>query len=502
MSTDILTLKGIRKSFFGTEVLHGIDISIRKGSVHGLVGENGAGKSTLMNVIGGVFRADEGEMLVDGRPYIPQSPKDAQKAHIAFVHQELNLFSNLTVAENLFIEDLPTGTFKQVKYKQMEQETIKYLKDFQVDVNPKTKVENLSMGVRQSIEIAKALIINADIVIFDEPTTSLTKVEKDQLFRIIADLKARNVTIIYISHILEDVFELCDDISVLRDGALVATMPAEETNRGKLISLMVGRKLDKVYPTVEKTIGEEVLRCEHIVSEPLVKDASLTLHRGEILGVFGLMGSGRTELMRALFGLDKISGGEIIYKGAPFTHHTPKQAIEAGIAFVTEDRRDEGLLMPKPVEENLLLVHLPSLANKLGAVDQKKGEELAKESIQALHTKVQNKKTQMACNLSGGNQQKVVLGKWIMHEPEVLILDEPTRGVDVGAKYEIYTIIQERAKQQSCVLMISSEMEELMGICDRIIVMSAGHMAGEIERSEFEQNSIMEMALAGGGKHE
>ena len=253
---------------------------------------------------------------------------------------------------------------------------------------------------------------------------------------------------------------------------------------------------------MEKTIGEEVLRCEHIASEPLVKDASLTLHRGEILGVFGLMGSGRTELMRALFGLDKISGGGITYKGKDFTHHTPKQAIEAGIAFVTEDRRDEGLLMPKPVEENLLLVHLPSLANKLGVVNQKKGEELADESIQALRTKVQNKKTQMACNLSGGNQQKIVLGKWIMHEPEVLILDEPTRGVDVGAKYEIYTIIQERAKQQSCVLVVSSEMEELMGICDRIVVMSAGHMAGEIERSEFEQNSIMEMALAGGGKHE
>ncbi len=449
MSTDILTLKGIRKSFFGTEVLHGIDVSIRKGTVHGLVGENGAGKSTLMNVLGGVFRPDEGEMLVDGKPYAPQSPKDAQKAHIAFVHQELNLFSNLTVAENLFIEDLPLGAFQQVKYKQMEQETVRYLKDFQIDVNPKTKVENLSMGVRQSIEIAKALIINADVVIFDEPTTSLTKVEKDQLFRIIADLKARNVTIIYISHILEDVFELCDDISVLRDGSLITTMPAGETNRDALISLM---------------------------------------------------GSGRTELMRALFGLDKISGGEIIYKGKNFTHHTPKQAIEAGIAFVTEDRRDEGLLMPKPVEENLLLVHLPALAGKTGVVDQRKGEEMADASIKALHTKVQNKKTQLVCNLSGGNQQKVVLGKWIMHEPEVLILDEPTRGVDVGAKYEIYTIIQERAKEQSSVLVVSSEMEELMGICDRIVVMSAGRMAGEIECSEFEQNSIMEMALAGGGK--
>lgn len=500
MSTDILTLKGIRKSFFGTEVLHGIDISIRKGSVHGLVGENGAGKSTLMNVIGGVFRPDGGEMLADGKPYAPQSPKDAQKARIAFVHQELNLFSNLTVAENLFIEELPLGAFGQVKYKQMEKETVRYLKDFQIDVNPKTKVENLSMGVRQSIEIAKALIINADVVIFDEPTTSLTKVEKDQLFRMIGDLKARNVTIIYISHILEDVFELCDEISVLRDGSLIATMPAGETDRDSLISLMVGRKLENVYPTVEKTIGEEVLRCEHIASGALVKDAGLTLHKGEILGVFGLMGAGRTELMRALFGLDKISSGEIIYKGKNFTHHTPKQAIEAGIAFVTEDRRDEGLLMPKPVEENLLLVHLPALAGKLGAVDRKKGEELADASISALHTKVQNKKTQMACSLSGGNQQKLVLGKWIMHELEVLILDEPTRGVDVGAKYEIYTIIQARAKEQSSVLVVSSEMEELMGLCDRIVVMSAGRMAGEIERSEFEQNSIMEMALAGGGK--
>lgn len=500
MTGDILTLKEIRKSFFGKEVLHGVNLSFRRGAVHGLVGENGAGKSTLMNVIGGVFRPDSGEMTVNGTAYSPQTPKDAQKAKIAFVHQELNLFSNLSVAENLFIENLPVGALRQVQYKKMTEETVKYLSQFKINVNPKTKVESLSMGVRQSIEIAKALIIDANVIIFDEPTTSLTKVEKDNLFEIIQDLKARGVTIIYISHILEDVFELCDEISVLRDGSIIKTMPAAETNQNELISLMVGRKLENIYPTVEKEIGEEILRCENIKSGALVKNAGLKLHKGEILGIYGLMGAGRTELMRAIFGLDKIDTGSITYKGKEFTKHTPKEAIEAGIAFVTEDRRNEGLLMQKPVEENLLLVHLPSMANKLGVVDMNLGEKLADESIASMHTKVQDQKTQLVCNLSGGNQQKVVLGKWIMHNPEVLILDEPTRGVDVGAKYEIYTIIQNLAKNQSSILMVSSEMEELMGICDRILVMSAGVMNGEISRKEFNQNSIMEMSLIGGGK--
>lgn len=500
MNENILSLKEIRKSFFGKEVLHGINLSIRKGSVHGLVGENGAGKSTLMNVLGGVFPYDSGEMTVNGQKYEPHSPKDAQRMKIAFVHQELNLFPNLSVAENLFIENLPAGLLGSVKYKKIYDDTEQYLKKFNILVNPRTKVEALSMGVRQTIEIAKALVINANLIIFDEPTTSLTKVEKDNLFRIIKELKANGVTIIYISHILEDVFELCDDVSVLRDGTMIASMAIEDTDEKNLISLMVGRKLENIYPTVEKKIGEEILKCENICSEPLVKNAGLTLRRGEILGIYGLMGTGRTEFMRAVFGLDKIESGKIIYKGKDFTRHTPKEAVEAGIAFVTEDRRNEGLLMPKSVEENLLLVHLPALTNKFGVVDVKKGRSLVEESIKSMHTKVQDYKTQMVYNLSGGNQQKIVLGKWIMNHPEVLILDEPTRGVDVGAKYEIYTIIQQLAKENSAILVISSEMEELMGICDRIIVMSAGRISGEVERNEFNQNTIMEMSLAGGKK--
>ena len=498
MADTILELKGIRKSFFGTEVLHGIDLSLRRGSVHGIVGENGAGKSTLMNVIGGVFRPDSGEMLVDGQSYSPQSPKDAQNAKIAFVHQELNLFSNLTVAENLFIENLPTGACRQVQYKYMAQETTRYLEQFRIHVNPRAKVESLSMGVRQSIEIAKALIIQARIIIFDEPTTSLTKVEKDNLFRIIDELKSSGVTIIYISHILEDVLELCDEITVIRDGSTIDHVPAKETTRDDLIGMMVGRKLEKIYPTVDKQLGEQILSCEHISSGAMVADASLELRCGEILGVFGLMGAGRTELMRAIFGLDAVSGGTITYKGRDFTAHTPLQAIRAGFAFVTEDRRNEGLLMPKSVEDNLLLVRLPAIANRLGVVNTAEGGRLSDASIAALRTKVQNKRTQLVCNLSGGNQQKVVFGKWIMNEPEVLILDEPTRGVDVGAKYEIYTIINKLAQQRSAILVVSSEMEELMGICDRILVMSRGKITGVCSREEFDQNRIMEMALAGG----
>ena len=261
---------------------------------------------------------------------------------------------------------------------------------------------------------------------------------------------------------------------------------------------MVGRKLEKIYPTVDKQLGEQILSCEHISSGTMVADASLELRRGEILGVFGLMGAGRTELMRTIFGLDAVSGGTITYKGRDFTAHTPLQAIRAGFAFVTEDRRNEGLLMPKSVEDNLLLVRLPAIANRLGVVNTAEGGRLSDASIAALRTKVQNKRTQLVCNLSGGNQQKVVFGKWIMNEPEVLILDEPTRGVDVGAKYEIYTIINKLAQQQSAILVVSSEMEELMGICDRILVMSRGKITGVCSREEFDQNRIMEMALAGG----
>ena len=311
-----LKLSNIKKSFFQVEVLHGIDLEIKKGEIHGLVGENGAGKSTLMNVIGGVFPPDSGAMEVNGTPYKPSTPKDAQNAKIAFIHQELNLFSNLTIAENLFIDNLPTNKAGSVQYRRMRAEAKKYMDSFNiVEASPNNCIENLSMGVRQSVEIIKALIKTPDIILFDEPTTSLSIKEKTQLFEIIHELKQKGISIIYISHILEDVFDLCDRISVLRDGNVVSTNEKANTSRDETISLMVGRKLDNIYPTVEKTVGKVMFEGNHICVGKAVRDVSLHVCEGEIVGVFGLMGAGRTELMHALFGVDRIDSGQVLFEG-------------------------------------------------------------------------------------------------------------------------------------------------------------------------------------------
>ena len=494
----ILSLSNIRKGFYGTEVLHGLNFEVKRGEVHGLVGENGAGKSTLMNVLGGIYIRDDGEMRINGELYDPQNPKDAQKAGIGFVHQELNLFPNLTVAENMFLENLPLTGSHMVDYKKMRKEAEGYLKKFGVAAKASAKVEELPMGVRQTVEIAKVLSGNAKIVIFDEPTTSLSQKEKDNLFKIIEDLKKEGITIIYISHILEDVFELCDTISVLRDGNLIDTQPTSDLTEHDIITMMVGRELTNVYPTIEKEIGEVVFKAEHVVQGRMVRDVSIELRKGEIVGLFGLMGAGRTEFVRTLFGVDKMDSGKVIFKGKEMKNLSPKKCIRSGMAFVTEDRRDEGLIMPKPIKENLSLVNLYRMRNGIGVVNRKKENSEADRAIKEFRIKVMDKDEQLARNLSGGNQQKVVIGKWMMGNPEMLIMDEPTRGVDVGAKYEIYSIMLEMAKQGSCVLMVSSEMEELMGVCDKILIMSKGKIIAELKKGEYNQETIMNYALKGG----
>lgn len=495
---NILEMSDIRKGFFGAEVLHGINLTLKKGEVLGLVGENGAGKSTLMNVLGGVLVPESGEMKVRGEMYSPVSAKDAQAAKIAFIHQELNLFSNLSVAENLFIDDLPTKGLNKIQYKHMRQTAKEYLEKFKVNASPNSKISTLPMGVRQTVEITKAIIKDAEIIIFDEPTTSLSQVEKDNLFEIIQNLKETGVSIIYISHILEDVFNICDRISVLRDGHMIGTKNTVKTKKEEIISLMVGRKLTNVYPTIDKVMGDVLFEAKNICVGKSVQDASLKLRSGEILGIFGLMGAGRTEFMRAIFGVDKIDNGEILFKGNVNYKPSPIQSIQQGIAFVTEDRRLEGLLMPKSVEDNIVLVKYGDITKKLGVIDKSKVEEMTDKSIKDLSIKVQDKKLQLVRNLSGGNQQKVVIAKWLLKSPEILIMDEPTRGVDVGAKYEIYAIIQQLAKEGSGILFVSSEMEELIGVCDRIAVMKGGRVVGEIDRSEYNQETIMHYALAGG----
>jgi len=499
MSTEnILSLKEISKSFFSAKVLHEISLEVKNGEVLGLVGENGAGKSTLMNILGGVLPMDSGSMELNGLPYAPQNPKDAVKAGIAFIHQELSLFSNLTVAENMFIDDLPLGAFGSVLYAKMHTESQKFIDTFGVDTSPGAKVSTLPMGIRQTIEITKALIKNAGIIIFDEPTTSLSQKEKENLFKIIAHLKETGVTIIYISHILEDVFEYCDRIAVLRDGNLIGVEAKANLDRAKVIKMMVGRELNQVYPKVEKTIGTTMYEARGIKQGKAVKDVSFTLKAGEIVGLFGLMGAGRTELVRCLFGVDKMDEGEIIFQGKPLNKINPETCIERGIAFVTEDRRQEGLMMPRTVKENLVLVKLNEMVATAGIVSRKLEESNAESVVGELTIKTYDKNRQAVKNLSGGNQQKVVLGKWIMRGPSMFILDEPTRGVDVGAKAEIYSIVNSMAKNGATILFVSSEMEELMGVCDRIMVMRKGKLVADIPKGEYEQDKIINFALGGG----
>ena len=500
MSDTLLKISQVRKSFSGVQVLHGLNFDLKKGEVLGLVGENGAGKSTLMNIVGGVFPMDSGSMELAGERYAPRSPLSATAEGIAFVHQELNLFTNLSVAENLFIDGFPRNRFGSIDRKEIGERTRECIDRFSLPVEPDTKIEALSAGVRQMVEISKGLLKNARIMIFDEPTTSLSKREKEDLFKTIEDLRDKGISIIYISHILEDVFRLCDRITVLRDGRIIETKATSEFSEKELIKCMVGREMTQVFPSIDKKIGESaLLDAKNLSYGSNVRNVSLKLLEGEIVGMYGIMGAGRTDLAKTLFGVAPMDAGNVAIHSRDHSHLSPRMCIEEGMAFITEDRRHEGLLMSKPVGENLGLVKMSRLTNRLGVVRSEKLDTENRKAIEDLRIKVSDYQHQLASNLSGGNQQKIVFGKWVMNSPRIFILDEPTRGVDVGAKFEIYSIIADLAKKGSAVLMISSEIEELIGTCDRILVMRDGRIVGETLKSEFDQEKILEMALQGKG---
>ena len=502
MSNSILAFESIEKSFFGVRVLKDITLGVPRGKLLGLVGENGAGKSTLMNLMGGVHAPDRGQMLLDGKPYAPRTPSNANAAGIAFIHQELNLFTNLSIAENIFIDGFPRLRWLPMLNRgHMRARTKQFLDAVELHVSPDTLVEKLSPGERQLAEIAKALSFDARIIIFDEPTTSLTARETERLFRLIERLRGDGASIIYISHILPDVIRLADEIAVLRDGELVAHGRKDEFSIHRMIALMVGRAIEQLYPPRRAApTATPVLEVRGVAQRGIVEDINFTLYKGEILGVFGLMGSGRSELARILFGLDDHACGELLVDGKPYARPSARRSIDAGMAFVTENRRDEGLLMDISIAENIGLVALPhyAAATVAGVKESRYFDQIAG-IAESLAIKSGDIRQQAVKTLSGGNQQKAVIGKWLLDKPAVLIIDEPTRGVDVGAKYEIYSIINDLAAQGTGVLFISSELEELLGVCDRILVMSNGEIQATFARAEFDKERILRAAFRENG---
>jgi ribose transport system ATP-binding protein len=505
-STDpVVSFDRIQKSFSGVPVLRGVSFGVGAGRLLGLVGENGAGKSTLMNLLGGNLVPDAGELRVNGQAYAPRNSQDARRAGIAFVHQELNLFPNLSIAENLFLTAFPcvAASVPWIDRSAMRARTQTLLRQVGLEVSAETRVERLSTGERQLVEIAKALGADARILLLDEPTTSLSVRERDRLFTLLDDLRQKGLAILYISHALEDVLRMADDVVVLRDGEVVGRGPRTEFTPDRLVSLMVGRELAQLFPERSAPARhpgsgadpQPMLQVQALSQPGVVRDITFSLGAGEVLGLAGLMGAGRSELARILFGLDPCRSGEIRLEGEPLKG-PPRERIRRGLAFLTEDRRAEGLCLAASIADNLSLVTLERHSRTwLGWLDQTGLREVVRRMREAVRLAPQAGDGQPVRTLSGGNQQKVVLGKWLLAEPKVLILDEPTRGIDVGAKFEIYQLIHQLADRGAGVLVISSELEELMGLCDRILVLRQGAISGEFPRERFDREALLQAAL-------
>jgi len=496
MELRYLEMSEISKAYPGVQALSDVSIGADEGEIIALLGENGAGKSTLMNVLGGVIKADSGKIIIGGQDTRIHSVSDAQRAGIAFIHQELSLFKQLTVLDNLFIDDFPRkkGTPFIDKTK-MKEKAEKIIKELGVEIPINTQVSKLTMGQQQIIEIASAILKNAKIIILDEPTTSLTIHERQRLFKIVKKLKSEMKIILYITHDIENALELSDRVYVLRDGKNAGEGVSSRLTKEDVIRMMIGSKSGKTFFKSPREISSEpVLRLINISTKDKLKNVTLELKKGEVLGLYGLIGSGRTELIQAMYGLDKITSGKIEVKGTHVPKPSPKLMKKLGIAYLTENRRDEGLFLELGIDTNITITALDKIKNRYRLLSSQKESKITNDVINLLSISTPGTQ-QLAGKLSGGNQQKVVIGKWIHLEPDIFIMDEPTKGIDVGAKSEIYRLINELAKKGMSILLISSEIEEIMGICDRVAVMSNGSLVAVLDGENVNQSEIIRYAV-------
>lgn len=497
MASDLLVMSNIHKSFPGVKALDEVNFSLKAGEVHALIGENGAGKSTLMKILTGVYKMDEGEILLEGEAVHINKTIDAQNLGISIIYQEFNLFPHLTVAENLYIRREPRKLAKWIiDDKAQRQKTREMLAEIHLDLDPNRKVNTLSVAQQQMLEIAKALALNAKIVIMDEPTSALTDAEIENLFRIIHELKRRKVGIVYISHRLEELKYIADRVTVLRDGKFVGAVDYKETSVRELVRMMVGRELGDYFPERTAKPSDVLLEVHGLTRKKVIEDISFTLHRGEILGVAGLMGAGRTEMARALFGADHVDSGEILLEGELIQIKSPFDAIRHGIGYLTEDRKRDGLTMGLNVKENIALASIKDFTKWGGRMDDGRIGEVSKEYVDQLQIKTPSL-NQLVKFLSGGNQQKVILARWLCKGTKILIFDEPTRGIDVGAKREIYNLMNQLTADGHAIIMISSELPEILGMSDRILTMHEGKVAGITDRASATEESIMYLATGG-----
>lgn len=494
MGKEILKMENISKSFPGVKALDKVDFPIYQGEVMGFLGENGAGKSTLMKILSGVYKKDEGKIFLEGKDVEFSGPKDAMDQGIAIIHQELNLIDGLAVYENIFLGREIIGPGGKLNKEEMIGQAQEILDSLHTHINPKSKVYKLSLAQQQMVEVAKALSLNAKVIIMDEPTDALTSREVESLFEVIKKLKDQGKGIVYISHRLEEIEQICDRYTVLRDGQFIGTKFVNESNEAEMVSMMVGRSLDDQVPYLH-TDNEGIALEVKDLSNKHVDKVSFSIRHGEILGIAGLVGAGRTELAKTLYGHYPYDSGEISLHGKKLSLKSAKDGIKNGIVYVSEDRKEDGLILGMDVRSNMTLASLNQFI-KMGKIDQDKEKELAQSYVDSMNVRTPSL-NQATENLSGGNQQKISIARSLMTKPEILILDEPTRGVDVGAKYEIYTLLNQIKNEGKAILLISSDMAELLGIADRILVMADGSIVGELSRAEASQEKIMEMIIQG-----